>query len=86
MYFHVPYRVGASDSESGGAGTSYLESTHSNGTLLVQKLTVDNNGLPYPHALQYNDGDLRNLLDGVYENIDTVGGVTWLKQENPNYR
>ena len=76
---------GVSNSETGGAGTSYLESALANGTLLTQKVTVDNNGHDYPHASIYEHGDLRSLLDGNYDDISFAGGVTWLYDENPMY-
>ena len=78
--------TGVSNSETGGAGTMYLESTHSNGTLNVQKLTVDNNGHAYPHASLYSQGDLRNLLDGEYSDISFSGGVTWISHDSFTYK
>ncbi|KAL4226615.1 hypothetical protein ACF0H5_014598 [Mactra antiquata] len=76
---------GTSNSESGGAGTSYLESRYSNGSLNVQKLTIDNNGHDYPHAFDYSEGILRNLLDGQYIDISYSGGVTWLYHDDNTY-
>ncbi|WAR26294.1 hypothetical protein MAR_011998 [Mya arenaria] len=69
---------GVSNSETGGAGTSYLESKFDNGTLDYQKMTIDNNGHAYPHAAIYAEGDMRNLLNGEYVDISYSGGVTWL--------
>lgn len=64
----------------------YLESIYSNSTINVQKLTIDNNGHAYPHAFAYNDGDLRNLLNGEYSNINSSGGVTWLYHKELTYK
>jgi hypothetical protein len=47
---------------------------------------VDNNGHPYPHAADYNTGDLRNLLNGEYRDISYAGGVTWLKHDSTHYK
>jgi len=77
--------LGESNSETGGAGTAYLECV-TNGTMTKQKMTVDNNGHEYPHASNYNQGYLRNLLDGEYADISYSGGVTWLYHSDLQYR
>ncbi|XP_060557569.1 uncharacterized protein LOC132717977, partial [Ruditapes philippinarum] len=85
--FNITMRAygGVSNSETGGAGTSYLEARHENGTLYKKKLTVDNNGHAYPHAADYNAGFLRNLLNGEYKDITNTGGVTWLYHDKLAY-
>ena len=41
-------------------------------------LIIDNKKLKYPLAVQKNQGNLHDLLHGVYDDISQVGGVTWL--------
>ena len=78
---------GSSESESGGAGTSYVESKSENGTILSQKLIINNNGLEYPRRLEgLNAGPLKNLLDGQYKDISKVGGITWIKHDSSAYK
>ena len=76
---------GTSTSETGGAGTVYVELSNSSGTVLQREITVDNNGHPYPKASDVNQGNLRNLLDGSYDDISRVGGVTWLYHNDTEY-
>lgn len=68
---------GGSTAEIGGAGTVYLEQR--NGSRIVNNtLKIDNKKLKYPFAVQKNQGNLHDLLHGVYDDISQVGGVTWL--------
>ncbi len=86
-----PHNVsGSSTYEVGGAGTVYIEqygydNTSSTYNTLHKTLKVDNNGLPYPHAANYEHGNLRNLLDGRYEDISESGGITWLYHFSHDY-
>ena len=74
---------GDSTAEVGGAGTVYLEQR--NGTEMVNTtLIVDNKGLKYPKSVKKSEGDLHDLLHGIYNDISGVGGVTWLI-ENQNH-
>ncbi|KAH3816402.1 hypothetical protein DPMN_117918 [Dreissena polymorpha] len=77
---------GVSNSETGGAGTAYLDSKFNNGTLAYQKMTIDNNGHAYPRSSNYAEGNLRSLLNGEYGDISYAGGVTWLFHEALQYR
>ena len=66
-----------------GAGTIYLEqrnSTH----VVNNTLLIDNQGLRYPKPVDKSNGELRNLLNGIYDDISKAGGVTWLI-ENQNH-
>lgn len=64
--------------EDGASGTVYLEKR--NGTrILWRRLTVDNEGLSLPKAMNRH-GNLLNIFSGLYTNIDQVGSVTWLKE------
>ena len=76
---HILFFVGISASESGGAGTSYIESRNlTSGALLYQKISIDNNGNTYPRDSAFGSGELVNLLNGEYTDISRSGGVTWL--------
>ena len=56
-----------------------------NGTHMVNNtLTVDNKGLRYPKPIDKSSGELRNLFDGIYNDISRAGGITWLI-ENQNH-
>ena len=86
--------LGASDYEVGGAGTVYIEqyrdivndsSTNDTRASLHKTLRVNNNGRPYPRAATYAHGDLRNLLDGQYDDISQSGGITWLWHSSHSY-
>lgn len=41
-------------------------------------LMIDNKGLKYPKPIDKSDGELRNLFNGIYDDISKAGGVTWL--------
>ena len=79
------FLTGQSPFEPGGAGTVYVESVNSTGHLVVQRLTVNNNGNPYPLAHVISAGPLRHILNGIYTDTSTVGGVTWIYQEGDIY-
>lgn len=68
---------GDSTAEIGGAGTVYLEQRN-NSVVTNRTLLINNNKLKYPLAVQKNQGSLHNLLNGVYDDVSQVGGVTWL--------
>ncbi|XP_077861759.1 uncharacterized protein LOC144342564 [Saccoglossus kowalevskii] len=73
--------------EIGAAGTIYLEQREQETKeILHRTLRVDNNGVGYPHAAVYNHGDLRNLLDGDYQDISQSGGITWLWHSSDAYQ
>ena len=80
---------GSSNYEVGGAGTLYIEQYTEDNTMSYRTrhktLKVDNNGLSYPHAVNYDHGDLRNLLNGRYDDISESGGITWLHHFSHTY-
>ncbi|XP_038052472.1 uncharacterized protein LOC119725183 [Patiria miniata] len=88
---------GSSAYEVGGAGTVYIEQYMNNVTdanetnlnetrvTLHKTLKINNNGRPYPHAATYSHGDLRNLLNGEYDDITRSGGITWLWHSSNSY-
>ena len=66
-----------------GAGTMYLEQR--NDTRIINStLIINNEGLRYPKPLDKSNGELRNLFNGIYDDISRAGGVTWLI-ENQNH-
>ena len=83
--FHWYLSTGTSPFEIGGAGTVYIESKSTTGELLKQILKVDNNGIAYPKAAVVSAGNLRHVLNGIYEDTSSVGGVTWLFQKDLTY-
>lgn len=76
---------GTSTLETGGAGTVYVELSNSSGAILHRKIYVDNNGHPYPRGSDLTQGSLRNLLNGSYNDISKIGGVTWLYHNDTEY-
>lgn len=77
---------GDSRSEVGGAGTVYTETrNHTTGETMHRHLRIDNFGLPYPHDIHTRSEPLRNLLEGHYDDLELVGGVTWLYSEDSHY-
>ena len=85
LSFNSYYFPGTSPFESGGAGTVFVESISSTGEILKQKLTIDNNGHDHPRAAVVSEGQLRHVLNGVYDDIRYAGGITWLSQESLTY-
>ena len=70
----------------GGAGTVYVELINATTSQTIyRKIHVNNNGIPYPKAPNTAHGDLRNLLDGEYDDISEAGGVTWLYHNSRQY-
>ncbi|XP_070535280.1 uncharacterized protein [Ptychodera flava] len=78
--------TGSSSYEVGGSGTVYLEKrVLDTGEVIHKTLKVDNNGLGYPRAANYDHGDLRDLLNGDYVDISRSGGITWLWHHSDVY-
>lgn len=79
--YHLPTGSGYG-SYSGGSGTVYLErikdEPDSERLTEYKILKVDNNGISYP--------PMQNILDGVYDDITEVGGVTWLWHSSHEYQ
>ena len=76
--------------EVGGAGTVYLEQlrvTEDTGARAVTHriLRVNNGDRPEPLAQDTTQGPLRNLLDGLYDDITEAGGITWLWHTENQY-
>lgn len=84
-FYNIFNLSGTSTLETGGAGTVYVELSNSSGTILHRKIYVDNNGHPYPRGSDLTQGSLRNLLNGSYDDISEVGGVTWLYHNATEY-
>ena len=79
------FPIGTSPFETGGAGTVFVESISSTGEILKQSLTIDNNGHDHPKAAVVSEGQLRHVLNGVYDDIRYAGGITWLSQDSLTY-
>ncbi|PIK61100.1 hypothetical protein BSL78_01925 [Apostichopus japonicus] len=70
-------------SYSGGAGTVYLEriedeESDSDRRTVYKILKVDNKGINHPPT--------QNILNGVYDDITEIGGVTWLWHSSHEYQ
>lgn len=83
---HILAPLGTSLHEVGAGGTAYVELRNTTTNKPEYKsLKVDNNGNDYPHMATYSEGDLRNLFDGMFVDIERVGGVTYLYHNDTSY-
>ena len=72
---------GGPGNEAGASGTVYLEQ-HNNLHVTWRKLIVNNEDQAFPKTVEKDGNNLMHLLNGVYNDITTVGTVTWLKESN----
>nr|XP_054759184.1 uncharacterized protein LOC129265193 [Lytechinus pictus] len=80
---------GSSSKEDGGAGTVYLERhellSNTSRQVTHKILKVNNRGRSEPRSLDGSQEPLRNLLDGLYDDITEAGGITWLWHTDNEY-
>lgn len=65
----ISAKGGDSKVEAGASGTVYLERWNSTSDEKYRILKVNNYGLAYPWAIDKNDGRLRHLMKGIYNDI-----------------